>query len=101
MRLRRAFQHPPDMRPPAAIARRVRVAGPICMRMMNAMGNHPVDRAALEGQQSEQGQNIFDYLWRFIAAMRQEPVKTHPYTETCRDPPEHNGYYHCLPAEHE
>src|ERR1700687_2298595 len=71
------------------------------MRVMNAMSNDPVDGATFKRKRSEKGQNIFDYLWGFEAAMRQESVKAHTHSQARGHPPEHNRDHEGLPLEGE
>src|SRR6266853_4236610 len=53
VRLRGAYYHPSDVRPPAAVTRRMRIAWPIRVGMMHAMCHHPVNGAALQGEQAK------------------------------------------------
>lgn len=73
-----ATQDPTHVRPPAAIARRVRIAVSIRMRMMNAMCGDPLNGSAFERQRSTDNQKIFDWLWHAVSAMSEESMKAHP-----------------------
>ena len=57
-----AGQDPAHVRPPGALARRVRIAFPVGLLMMDAMGRDPEDRPALERQRAAEGQEILDPL---------------------------------------
>ena len=48
MNVRGAAQNPTDMRPPATIARRMRVAGLVSMRVMDAMRRNPLNRTTFD-----------------------------------------------------
>src|SRR6185503_6129181 len=78
------------MRPPTTIARRVRVAGTISVRMVYAMRHHPLNRPALERQRAARRKKVFNWFWNFITAMGQQPVISHADTETSRDPVKHH-----------
>ena len=86
MILCRAAQDPTDVRPPAAIARRMGVAVSIRVRMMNAMCGDPLNRAAFERQRAADNQKIFDWLWYAVSAMSEESMKAHPNAETATHP---------------
>ena len=47
---------------PTDAAGRMRIAGVICVRVMDAMRYHPIDCSALEREQSAKRQKIFDQL---------------------------------------
>src|SRR5258706_9440535 len=69
VRFRGAYYHPSDVRPPAAVTRRMRIARPIRVRVMYAMRHHPVNGAALQREQATDSDEILHQLWRFVAAM--------------------------------
>src|SRR5688500_9331282 len=50
MLLRCPAQYPTHVRPPTAIARRVRISGCVSMRMMNAMSCYPIDSASFQSK---------------------------------------------------
>src|SRR5919112_471406 len=88
--LSRAPQYPTNVRPPTTIARRVRIAGTICVRMVYAMRHYPLNWPTFERQRAARRKKIFDCLRNFITAMGQQPVKTHADAETSTDPVKHN-----------
>jgi hypothetical protein len=68
-------QEPEHLRPPETIARRVRVAVVIGMRVMKAMSRHPRKRPRLIGQTAQRGQTVFDDRRRLVTAVGQEAMK--------------------------
>ena len=48
--LRRACENPSHVRPPAAVARRVRVSFAVSVRVVYAVCDDPIDGAAFKGQ---------------------------------------------------
>src|SRR5437870_5121262 len=85
-----AAQDPTDMCPPAAIARRMRIACAVCMRVMDPMRGNPLDRATFEGQRPASHQEIFHQLWHLVTTMSNQPVKAHADTQTAGDPVEND-----------
>ena len=67
--LRGAPQYPANVRPPTAVARRMRIAGAICVRMMYAMRYDPLNRTAFERERAADRQKIFNCFRNFITAM--------------------------------
>ena len=96
--LRAAPQNPTDMRPPAAIARRMRVAIAIRVRMMDSMRCDPLYRTTLYCQRAADYQEVFDGFGNFISSMRQQPVEAHADAEASCDPIEYRRDYDRLPA---
>ena len=78
-------QDPAGVRPPRALARRVRIALVIRVLMVDAMRRHPEDRTALERQRAAPGQDVFDPLARLVAAMGQQAVIRHADAEHAGD----------------
>ncbi len=74
---RLAKQNPAGVRPPAALARRVRVAFLIAELVMDAMRRHPEYGATFKRHRGEDAHHVFDPLGSLVAAMRQQPVIAH------------------------
>ena len=99
MILRSTAQDPTDVRPPAAVARRVWVAVSIRVRMMNPMRGDPLNGSAFERQRSADDQEVLDWLWYAVAAMSDKPMKAHPNAKTAADPVQNQGGNHPRPAK--
>src|ERR1041385_4424142 len=65
--LRGTAQNPTDVCPPAAIARSVRIAEAIGVRMVYAMRYDPLNRSALNCERAARHQKIFNCFRYFIA----------------------------------
>src|SRR5258707_5026453 len=98
--LARAPQNPSHVRPPTAVARCVRITRNICMSVMDAMGYDPVDGPAFKCERAAEGQKVLDQLWRLVATMSQESVKTHSDPQACGNPPEQDTDQQRPPTEH-
>src|ERR1700752_1966295 len=97
--LRGTVEHPPDVCPPAAIARSVWITRRICMRMMDAMGDNPVDWSTFKRECSAEGQKVLNQLCRLVAPMSQESVKTHADPQARGNPPKHYRSQQRLPTK--
>ncbi len=76
--LHRVAPHQPTgMRPPPAVARRVRVTGLVGIVVMEAMRRDPKERTALQGESAADGEEVFEPPRRFVTAMGEEPVIAH------------------------
>src|SRR6266550_5191146 len=53
--LRSTSQNPTHMRPPATVARRMRIAGSLCVGVVNAMCRHPCNWTSLEREGATEG----------------------------------------------
>src|SRR6185295_18704232 len=95
-----AVQNPSHVCPPTAVAWCVRIAGRICVRMMNSVRDYPIDRTAFECERATDRHKIFDQLGRLITAMCKESVKAHSHSQTPHDPPEHKGGHQGLPTKY-
>jgi hypothetical protein len=69
--------------------------------MMNAMRSYPEDRSTFESERGAQRQKILNPLWSFVAAMGEQPVIAHPYTQASGYPPEANCEEESLPGKEE
>ena len=96
--MRGAAQNPTDVRPPAAIARRMRVAGLVSVRMMDAMRRNPLNRATLDRQHAAGYEEIFDQFRHFVTTMSDQPVKAHADTKTAGHPVKNDCADHRRPA---
>src|SRR3979490_2614338 len=86
LELRCAGQDPTNVGPPASVARRVRIALFIGMRMMNAMRRGPLYRSTFEREGATEDQKVLDNFRYFIAAMRHQAMIAHADAETAADP---------------
>src|SRR5438309_6013158 len=96
--MRGTAQNPTDMRPPATIARRMRVAGLVSMRMMDAMSRDPLNRATFDRQHATGDEEIFDEFRHSVTTMSDKPVKAHSDTKTAGHPVKNHGADHRRPA---
>jgi len=96
-----AGDNPAHVRPDTAIARRMRVAFLVRVLMMNTMRGYPGNGAAFDGQRAAGGEEVFDQLWRFVAAVREQTMVAHADAEAASDPPHDDGENNCLPGDEE
>src|ERR1051325_5460389 len=89
--LRSAAKNPADVCPPAAVARRVRVALAIRVRMMDAVRRDPLNRSAFDRQRTANNQKVFDQFWDFVTSMRNQSMKSHPDAQAAGNPIENRG----------
>src|SRR6185503_6301425 len=97
---RRTTEHPSDVCPPAAIARSVWITRRICMRVVDAMRDNPVDWPTFERECAAECQKVLHYSRCLIATMSQESVKTHADAQAGANPPEHYRSHQRLPTEY-
>src|SRR5437867_13322917 len=97
--LRCTHQDPAHMRPPSTVARRMRIAVLIRVRMMNTMCGHPLNRSTFDRQSATKDKRVFDRFRHAITTVRQQTVKTHSNPETSRNPIEHGSGYDGRPAK--
>src|SRR5271157_3323863 len=86
-----AYQHPNDVRPPAAIAGRVGISLFIGELMMNPMGGHPEHRAAFQSHGAADREKIFNCFGYFVRPMGQQAVIAHPDSQTHGHPIQRYG----------
>src|SRR3989475_3466199 len=86
------------MRPPATIARRMRVAGLIRMRMMDAMRRNPLNRATFDRQHATGHEEIFSQFRHFVTTMSDKPMKAHADAKTAGNPVKNDCADHRRPA---
>ena len=96
-----AHHHPDDMRPPFAVAGRVRIAFFVGELVMDAVCGHPGDGTAFESQRAANGEEILDALGDFVAAMRQQAMIAHADAEAQGNPVERQGHEKGGPAKEE
>jgi hypothetical protein len=89
------------MGPKTTIMGRVWVTLFIGVLVMHAMGCNPEQRASFEGQRTAHSQNIFNPLGRFVSAMREQPMVSHPNAKAPRNPPQEQSEKKGLPTEYE
>ncbi len=68
---------------------------------MNAVGRHPEDWTAFEGERSADSEEVFQPLRAFVAAMGEQTVIAHADAQVARNPVQHERDGQRLPAEHE
>src|SRR5258706_7295678 len=86
-----AHQYPSHMRPPLAIDGRMGIALFVGILMMNAVRGHPENWSAFKRQRGTDRQRILNPLRSLVAAMRQQPVISHPNSEAAGNPPHEGG----------
>src|ERR1700693_500662 len=89
------------MRPPLAIARRMRIALLVGMLVVDAMRGHPENRAALKRQRRANREEVFDPEGSFVASVREQAMVADANTEARRNPPEQCSDRECFPGEKE
>jgi hypothetical protein len=67
--------------------------------MVQPMDPNPENRSAFQRQRAAYREEILDPLWRFVAAMREQPVITHSDAEATRQPPQEDRNPKRLPGE--
>src|SRR5581483_9435916 len=94
-----AGHDPAHMCPDATIAWRVRIAVFIGVLVVDPVSGYPEHGATFQGQGAAYSEEILNPLGRPVAAMGQQAVVAHAYTEASRNPPEEGGNRQRLPAE--
>src|SRR5437868_14212595 len=79
---------PSHVRPPAAVARTVRIALAIASLMMNAVRTHPEDWPTFKRKRCASREEVFEPFWNFVSAMRQQAVVAHADSKAQRKIPE-------------
>src|ERR1017187_6710810 len=77
-----AAHDPSHVRPEAAVARAVRVAGLVGELVMHAMRGHPEDRSTFERQGGAGGEEVLKPLGTLEATVRQKTVVAQADSET-------------------
>ena len=72
-----SHDHPQHVRPPAAVARAVRIAGLVGKLVMDAVSANPEDRPAFERERCANRGEIFKRLRALVSAVRMQPVIAH------------------------
>ena len=96
-----ADQHPDDMAPPLAIARRVRIAIFVGELVMDSVSCNPKHRPAFERQRPADRQEILDPLRRLVGTMGQQTVIPHSDSQAQRNPVKRQCGKESRPAEEE
>src|SRR3954464_5161461 len=73
----RATEDPAGVGPPRAFPRRMRIALAIRVLVVDAMGGHPEDWTALQGERAAPRQRILTPLVGLVAPVRQQTVIAH------------------------
>ena len=96
-----ASHQPTGMRPPPAVARRVGIAVPVGVLMMDTVGCDPKERAALQCERAADGQDTFEPPRCLVSAMREQAVISDADTPAACDPKQGQCDPKCLPSEKE
>jgi hypothetical protein len=94
-----AEQDPAHVRPPFAVAGRMRVAVEIRVLMVNPVRGHPEDRPAFHGQCSADGKEVLEPLRNDVGAMGVQAMVTHADAPANGDPVEDSGDDQRAPLE--
>jgi hypothetical protein len=94
-----AARDPAHVRPPFAVARRMRIARLVGMAMMDAVRPDPEDRSAFERHRGEDGEQVFHPFRCLVGPMGEQAVVAHPDAEAACDPPQNQRQDETLPAE--
>src|SRR6185437_181453 len=89
------------MRPPLAIARRMRIAVVIGLLMMDAMRSDPGNGAAFEREATANRQKVFEQTRRFVGPMSVQAMIAQTDAEAGGHPIEEDGGCQILPTENE
>src|SRR5258708_10352171 len=90
--VKRAMQYPAHVRPPSAIAWRVRVARLIRVLMVHSMHGHPVDRTALERHRATDRHGILKPLGRGKTSVGKLAVITDSNAHVLPEDPHHSKH---------
>src|SRR5678816_3625202 len=98
MLLSSSAENPAHMRPPLTLARSVRIfAHHLGMLVVNSVGYDPIDCSAFKREHPADGQEIFEPLRRFVAAMRQQAMVAHTHSDPTGYPSKTQSYRQCRP----
>src|SRR5260370_28160940 len=92
---------PPRMRPPLAIARRVRVTFLVRELVMLTMDGHPQQRAAFQSRHAADGEEVLKPLGCRVGALGEQPVITDAEADAPGDPVQKDRYEQPPPGEEE
>ena len=95
-----AAHDPTHVRPVAAIAGAVRVAGLVSELVMHTVRRHPEDRSALERQCRANGEEVLKPFGTLEAAMRQQAMIAEADAKAARYPIQKQTDEECFPAKH-
>src|SRR4029453_5595840 len=90
-----------DVCPPAAVPRRVRIAHPVRIRVMNSVCGYPLNWSTFHSEGAARYQKVFDDLGYVITAVGKQSMKSHSDSETAGDPVENYCANDCWPAPKE
>ena len=97
--MKRAVQNPAHVRPPFAIARRVRVAGLVRVLMVHAMHGHPVDGTALKRHRAANRHGVLQPLGRGKTSMGELAMITDGNAHVLAEEPHHGKHDDRRPIE--
>jgi hypothetical protein len=89
------------MRPPLAIARRVRITFPVRELVMLTMRGHPEERAPFHGRHAANRKKVLKPLGCRVGAMGEQPVITYPEPQAPRHPVQKDRDEQRMPSEEE
>ena len=93
--------NPAHVRPPGAIAGRVRVARFVAFGVMDAVGGHPKYGSAFEGQRATEAQEILSHFGNLVTAMGVQAVIAHADATADGQPIEEGGDHDGAPFKEE
>lgn len=93
--------NPPDVSPPASVARRVRITLLVCMRVMNSVCCYPLDWPTFQRKDAARYKKVFHDPGYVITAVGKQSMKSHADSETAGDPVENHGANERRPAPKE
>src|SRR5215813_8936195 len=96
-----ASHQPTGLRPPPAVARRVGIAVPVGVLMMDTLGCDPKERTALQCEGAADGQGTFEPPRCLVSAMREQAVIPHADATAACNPEQGKCDPKCLPSEKE
>src|SRR5262249_18020145 len=77
----------------------MRISWAVGELVMQAMDGNPIDGSSLESQRATNGHDVFEPLWRDVAAMSEEAVIAHANPHVLTQHPEHRSDGECRPAK--
>src|ERR1700757_105832 len=96
-----AHQDPARIRPPLAIARRVRITVLVRELVMLTMRGHPYQRTSFHSRHAANRQKVLKPLGCRVGAMRQQAVITHAESEPAHHPVQEDRGEEPTPSEEE
>ena len=94
-----AEEDPADMGPPGAVARGVRIARLIGFLVMDPVGGHPEDRAALQGQGSTDREKVLQQERHLVGPVRMQAMLSQADSHARCQPQQNQGGDQIVPVE--